>query len=304
MVESVQSGRPSRCGSGRHRRNTAAYTQDADLIQTSSAWARDRLADWGFRADRSGVIPLGVDAETFAPLARDERAMSRSTLAVRPEQTLFFAVSAAYFNKGLDLLLRAFATLVAKGRDVRLIVKDQKDVYGRAAEDVIQLMSARHPGLFTPEVIARMSFVHGNVTKAILRLLYCSADCLVSPYRAEGFNLPVLEAISCATPVIVTQGGATDEFVSPEVAMQIPGRLEHMEDKDKGLVGRYIEPEFDTLVDAMDLIATRHATSATRNIDACRSIAARFSWPSTTSRLVDLLKNGIVSPDMRTSGPG
>ena len=36
---------------------------------------------------------------------------------------------------------------------------------------------------------------------------YLAADAYVSPYRAEGFNLPVLEASACGIPVICTKGG-------------------------------------------------------------------------------------------------
>ena len=34
----------------------------------------------------------------------------------------------------------------------------------------------------------------------------------MSSYRGEGFNLPVLEAMACGLPVVVTSGGATDDF--------------------------------------------------------------------------------------------
>jgi glycosyltransferase involved in cell wall biosynthesis len=43
----------------------------------------------------------------------------------------------------------------------------------------------------------------------------------VSPYRAEGFNLPVLEAAACGLPVICTRGGATDDFVMDEFTRKI-----------------------------------------------------------------------------------
>jgi hypothetical protein len=43
--------------------------------------------------------------------------------------------------------------------------------------------------------------------------LYSSSQVLVAPYRGEGFALPVLEAMACGAHVIVTAGGATDDFV-------------------------------------------------------------------------------------------
>ena len=40
-----------------------------------------------------------------------------------------------------------------------------------------------------------------------------AADCYVSPYRAEGFNMPVLEAMACGTPVLTSNSSALPEVV-------------------------------------------------------------------------------------------
>ena len=45
-----------------------------------------------------------------------------------------------------------------------------------------------------------------------------AADVYVSPYHAEGFNLPVLEAVACGIPVVVSAGGSTEDFTHPAFA--------------------------------------------------------------------------------------
>ena len=51
----------------------------------------------------------------------------------------------------------------------------------------------------------------GYVPAADLPGLYSLADALIYPSLYEGFGLPVLEAMACATPVVTSQGGALEE---------------------------------------------------------------------------------------------
>src|SRR5579859_6258060 len=51
--------------------------------------------------------------------------------------------------------------------------------------------------------------------------LYTAADCLVQPYRGEGFCLPAVEAMACGIPVVVPTGGPTDDFVDESVGWRV-----------------------------------------------------------------------------------
>ena len=54
--------------------------------------------------------------------------------------------------------------------------------------------------------------------------LYRACDVLVHPYRGEGFAMPVLEAMACGLPAIVTAGGPTDEFLPDDAGWRIDAR--------------------------------------------------------------------------------
>ena len=268
----------------------APFTRDGNLIQTSSVWSAERIADWGFPRERIHVIPLGVDTASFSPLNAAERRLCRGTLGIGDDEIFFFSISAPFWNKGLDVLLRAFAHLRKRHGKVRLLVKDQHDVYKRSANDAIANLAAREPGLIDDDVVAAISVAHGNLSREILRLMYCAADAYVSCYRAEGFNLPVLEAIACGTPIIVTAGGATDDFCDDRVGSRVPGKAGAHDDAATGLVGRYIEPSLEGVIEAMDAVVRGELGTPERREAARAAIVERFSWPNAARNLASLLR--------------
>jgi glycosyltransferase involved in cell wall biosynthesis len=262
------------------------FTRDGNIIITPTAWSRDRIVEFGFPAEKVRIVPHGVDTKIFHPLSSDERAINRSSLGIRQDETLFVNVGAAFWNKGVDILLRAFAELRRQGRKVRLILKDQHSLYGVAIEQIVVNAAKDHPHLFQSDTMAAISVIKGSLSRPQLRALYGMADSYVSPYRAEGFNLPVLEAIACGTPVVVTQGGATDDFCVDGVACRLPGRLCSGDEAPVAFVGRYIEPNLDALIGAMSGFANGRGLNKRGFAETRGRILEAFSWQQATQTLV------------------
>lgn len=66
-----------------------------------------------------------------------------------------------------------------------------------------------------PAAMAAWSGIHwrSGLSDAALSRLYHDAERLCHPAYAEGFGLPVVEAMGCGTPVVVARGSALDEIV-------------------------------------------------------------------------------------------
>jgi glycosyltransferase involved in cell wall biosynthesis len=62
--------------------------------------------------------------------------------------------------------------------------------------------------------LAGLHWLNG-LTDAQLHGLYAEAECLWQPSYAEGFGLPVVEALSVGTPVALASGSALDEVAPP-----------------------------------------------------------------------------------------
>jgi glycosyltransferase involved in cell wall biosynthesis len=169
-------------------RNSA---QRATKVVTISETSRRDLIDrYGLAPDRVVAIHLGV-APSFSPAAETN---SRPPLDGRPVRLL--AVGALQPRKNLIRLLEA----------VRTIARDMPVVLRIIGPDGFQANAIRDKdvGSATVEIV-------GYIADEGLADAYRWADMLVYPSIYEGFGLPVIEAMSCGTPVITSTGGSLPE---------------------------------------------------------------------------------------------
>ena len=216
------------------------------------------------------------------------------------DETVFLNVGLSTWNKGIDLLLVAFATLRAAGRKVRLILKDQRDLYGCSVKSLIKAVGTHCPALLASDTLGAIAVIPTNLATADLRTLFAVADCYVSPYRAEGFNLPVLEAIACGTPVIVTGGGATDDFCNDELGLRIPGRSGSHADTATGATSRFVEPGLPGLIEAMDSFTGGRNAGLTRFEAARSGLLARSTWAEAARQIACLIGSVDAAVASRT----
>lgn len=278
-----------------------AFTRGANAIFTPTRWSRDRLVDWGFAPDKVHVVSHGVNADTFRPLSDGEREQSRRHLGIEDGQFVFLNLGAALWNKGLDVLLLAYATLRLKHRHLRLVMKDQRSLYGVSIDATLARLCQEYPERFTTETLASISAVTANLSQQQLRVLYGTADCYVSPYRAEGFNLPVLEALACGTPAIVTAHGATDDFCNADLALSISSQPAALQDAASGRSGRYQEPDLDAAVQAMeDMALGRGIVRGPAFSAAVDALVQRMTWRQPSEQLLALLRRQAASQPLMT----
>lgn len=159
------------------------------VITVSQSSAHDIAADFRVRPERLRVVPLGVDTATFRPPDRP-----------RTPGRIVAMASADTPLKGVRTLLEAVVKLCTE-RDVELVLVTSLTA-GGTTERLIETLSLH-------DVVRTVS----GVDDAELAALVASAEVACVPSLYEGFSLPTVEAMACATPLVVSRAGALPEVV-------------------------------------------------------------------------------------------
>lgn len=162
----------------------------AAFIHVLNADELKAIRPLGFRAPNV-VIPNGVFAEEFRPLPPSGRFRVRIGLPEERRYILF--LSRLHFKKGLDILAQAFAILAPLHPDVDLVVAGPPD--GAEVE-----FGALIETLHLKERVHLTGPLYGEAKLAAI--VDAAGFCL--PSRQEGFSMAILEALACATPVVIS----------------------------------------------------------------------------------------------------
>lgn len=248
-------------------------------VWTPSHWSAEGFYRMGFPKEQILVVPDGIDPATFypAPVTRD---LMRKRLGL--SDFVFMCVGAMTPNKGIALLLKAFAAVLQKRPGVRLLLKGADTIYSsnKILETYLSELSPADLAL-----VQKHCIYHGGLlSMADMAALYQVADAYVSPYLAEGFNLPVLEAAACGVPVICTAGGSTDDFVTDEFARKIDSKI--VPCSTKGGMGEMLSPSLDHLIQQMIAMVDEHAWRQKAALAGIEHARSNFTWDIIAEQIV------------------
>jgi glycosyltransferase involved in cell wall biosynthesis len=254
------------------------------LIVTPSNWSRDGLIHSGAEPDRVFVVPHGIDASIFHPLAPSERTALRGQRGWNG--FVFLTLGAMSGNKGIDVLLKAFAVVAQKHPHVRLLMKGLSAIHASR-----EFLAAQMASLTSTElslIQPRTMYSEQTLNFADMARLYQMADAYVSPYSTEGFSMPVLEAVASGLPVICTRGGSTDDFTTDDFALRVNSvRVPVQQTADAS--GFELRVDFDHLVHQMT-VAVESAELADKARTAGPAfVAAGYTWRQVAQRLLEIL---------------
>jgi glycosyltransferase involved in cell wall biosynthesis len=261
-----------------------------------SRWIAQQARIAGVQPERIRIVPPGIDPLIFRP---DGPRFPLPT----GKRFRFLFVGGVSLRKGTDILLQAYRRAFTRQDDVCLVLKDHSDdLFYRENQTRDRIGELRKE-----ESAAEVLHLDAFLPEAELAALYRSCDVAVFPYRAEGFCLPILEAMACGVPAIVPGFGACLDFCSEQTSYLARAR------RIRAPVGRnfrvalgfqeliaevdFCEVEVDTLIQVLQ--AVRQASSLERAARAAAGLEiahSRFTWDQVGSIVLEQLQWLAANP--------
>jgi len=152
------------------------------------------------------TLPNGVDVEKFKPSAKSFSLIEKYNLDGKKIILFVGALDSAHYFKGVNYLIKAIEML--KREDFKLIIVgdgDLKPVY----QDMVESFNLNDQVIFT-----------GYIPDESLVKYYNLADIFVLPSidQSEAFGMVLLEAMSCAKPVIASDLPGVREVINKNIS--------------------------------------------------------------------------------------
>ena len=177
------------------------------VIAISQSTARDVHESFGIPLSKIDVAPPGYDPTIYKQLPSDEIAAFRARRNLPERFWLFLGTLEP--RKNLPMLLQAYAGVPDNER-LPLILAGGK---GWDYQVIFDTIDRYH--------LSEWIQLPGYLPIEELPLWYNSAEVFLYPSVFEGFGIPVLEAMACGTPVIISDASSLPE-VAGKAGITLP----------------------------------------------------------------------------------
>ncbi len=176
------------------------YSRKSVRLAVVSPHTAHQLAHYFGRRDVV-VAPNGVETLFFSPHSRQAlRDTARQKLGYSPTDVVLLLVGNDWRNKGLPTLLEAMSLLLHLPFRLCVVGSDTPEEF----LPHVQAFQLSERVQFFPETSEILTF-------------YSAADIYVAMSLEDSFNLPVLEAMACGLPVVVSKHAGVSEYIEDGV---------------------------------------------------------------------------------------
>ena len=234
------------------------------LIADSHHTAQDLQALWPSLAGRISVVQGAVDHDFFRRVSDAQQQQTARQKYGIDQRPFLLALSTLQPRKNFPRLIRAFhAAQQEAGLPHQLVIGGKKGWLFDEIFATVQELGLESDVLFP-----------GFIADSDLPTLYSAAEFFVYPSLYEGFGLPILESLACATPVLTA-----DNSCLPEAG---------------GDGALYVDAQsVASIADGIMQLATQPALR-TRLAAAGQAHARAFTWERSLRQLLDAYERALA----------
>ncbi|MBU2699026.1 glycosyltransferase involved in cell wall biosynthesis [Sporomusaceae bacterium BoRhaA] len=196
------------------------YANKADrIIAVSQSTKNDLVNFLQINPNKIDVTYLAAD-KIYQPLDMEDPNFTVIRKKYSLPEKFILHIGTLNERKNIPTTLQSFYRLCIKGCEHDLVLVGGK---GNAYDDVMAMITKLR-------LENRVKYI-GYTDIADLPYLYNLADLFLHVSKLEGFGLPVLEAMQCGTPVLVSNGSSLPEIVQEAGIMANPLDVDDIEKK-------------------------------------------------------------------------
>jgi glycosyltransferase involved in cell wall biosynthesis len=177
--------------------------KDASKVIALNNIEAEQYATLNVPHEKIAVIPNGINLSEFNDLPL--RGSFKKKFNIHPDEKLVLYLARINKIKGIDILVKAFANILHKLDDARLVIVGPDDGYLSETKALIKALKMEDNVLVSGPLYGRDKLE-----------AYVDANLFVLPSRYETFPIVVLEAYACSKPIIASKVEAIPDIVLHE----------------------------------------------------------------------------------------
>lgn len=241
--------------------------KEFDQVWVPSEWQAKITAEQGIDPNKIKIVPEGVDTETFKPENKAPEGPFRFLLFGRWDD-----------RKATKEIIQCFKEVFGGSKNIELILSVDNPYAVdslHSTEERLSYYNLEAPNIKVLHFLPRQDYI--NYLKGGHVFLSCS--------RSEGWNLPLIEAMACGTPVIYSDCSGQLEFakgkgipvkIKEEVAVS-KFQCSFVNNKNQE-AGNWYEPDFEDLRSKILDVYNNYQYYKDKALTDSKEIRDQFTW--------------------------